>query len=592
MWNRYDNFLTKKLDYFLDRIKNGKIVKKIDELSKKLDNDMFIYFCLGFLVCLTVSRFFLFFTNYNYYFDSFMVYDISKSIFVDNFQDFGRVSLARHFQQNLDHFRNSAFPLLFPFLMACFNKIFSAGLVAGTIINFFLVFVIYYINLKISKKLTNSLLCGIMINFALILNRSFYIELFMGFSIPLIMIFYQLIVYIFLFNKKIDTKLALIIGIIAGLALNTRFDTQLPMLSVAILISLKNKKISIKETLIFIGTMFLFMLPWIIYSKTFFNVFYASDNSRAVLASGADGLDFYSPTKIDTIFNKPFVWIKTYFTKKLPMISVVFYMNLILNTYFLIPILFFKNNFKKDRELTYSYVILYLMFLALFGTITLSGFFWEVRYFLPITWFISLIIVFYYPNNKKYLQIVLILIILIFSITQLGEWYGYIKNYEIYREHQKIYLNPKRFDDIVENIKEVDDPTIMFLYTNVKFFRLFSVLTSTKSFSLSGNIHQNETLFKDFIKDYDFDYIYVDTSKFKNFDFDKDIYEYDYEKCNFSKISKNLPERQKFECLSSTDIKTGLANFVEINDNLFKEIKKYFYIIPTKNKSLFRVIRK
>ena len=36
MWNRYDNFLTKKLDYFLDRIKNGKIVKKIDELSRLL----------------------------------------------------------------------------------------------------------------------------------------------------------------------------------------------------------------------------------------------------------------------------------------------------------------------------------------------------------------------------------------------------------------------------------------------------------------------------------------------------------------------------------------------------------------------------
>ena len=88
--------------------------------------------------------------------------------------------------------------------MACFNKIFSAGIVAGTIINFFLVFIIYYLNLKISKKLTNSLLCGIMASFVLILNQSFCIELFMGFSIPLTIIFYQIIVYIFLFNEKIN----------------------------------------------------------------------------------------------------------------------------------------------------------------------------------------------------------------------------------------------------------------------------------------------------------------------------------------------------------------------------------------------------
>ncbi len=592
MWNRHDNILAKKLDCFLDKIKNSRINKKINELFEKLDNDIFVYFCLGFLICLTISKFFLFFTNYNYYFDSFAFYDISKSIFVDNFKDFGRVNLARHFQQNLDHFRNSAFPLLFPFLMACFNKIFNAGIVAGTIINFFLVFIIYYLNLKISKKLTNNLLSGILINFVLILNQSFCIELFMGFSIPLTIIFYQIIVYIFLFNEKINTKLAVIIGIIAGLALNTRFDTQLPMLSIAILISLKNKKISIKETLTFIGILFLFMLPWVMYSKIFFNVFYASDNSRAVLSSNTDALDFYTPTKVDTIFSEPFVWIKTYFTKKLPIILIVFYMSLVINTYFLIPVLFFKNNFKKNKELTYSYIILSLIFLALLGTITMSGFFWEVRYFLPIIWFISLIIIFYFPNSKKYLQIILILIILISPISQLKEWHEYFKNYDIYKHHRKTYLNPERFSDIVNNVKDVDDPIVMFLYTNVKNFRFFSVLTNIKSFTLSGNIYTNEKLFKDFIKDYSFDYIYVDTNNFKDFNFEDDIYQYDNEKCELGKNNKNLPNKQNFECLTGVDVDTGIFKTVEINTGLFKEIKKYFHIIPTKNKSLFKTIRK
>lgn len=592
MWNRHNNILTKKLNYFLNKIKNNEINRKICKLFEKLDNDIFIHFCIGFLICLTISKFFLFFTNYNYYFDSFAFYDISKSIFVENFEDFGRVNLARHFQQNLDNFRNSAFPLLFPFLMACFNKIFNAGIVAGTIINFFLVFLIYYLNLKISKKLTNSLICGIIVSFVLILNQSFCIELFTGFSIPLALIFYQIIIYIFLFNEKINTKLAVVIGIIAGLALNTRFDTQLPMLSIAILISLKNKKISIKETLAFLVMMFLFMFPWIIYSKIFFNVFYATDNSRAVLSSNTDALDFYSPIKVDTIFSKPFVWIKTYFTKKLPIILLVFYMNLIINTYFLIPVLFFKNNFKKVGQPTYNYIIISLIFLALLGTITMSGFFWETRYFLPIIWFISLIIIFYFPNNKKYLQIILILIIITSTTSQLKEWCGYFKNYEIYKNHQQTYLNPERFSDIVNNVKEVENPIVMFLYTNVKNFRFFSVLTNIKSFTLSGSVYTNENLFRNFIEDYNFDYIYVDNNNFKDFDFENDIYDYDNEKCELSKKNKNLPNKQNFECLTGVDVDTGIFETIEINKNLFIEIKKYFHIVPTKNKSLFRVIRK
>ena len=54
MWNRNDNILAKKIDYFLDKIKNSKINQKINKLFKKLDNDVFIYFCLGFLVFLTI----------------------------------------------------------------------------------------------------------------------------------------------------------------------------------------------------------------------------------------------------------------------------------------------------------------------------------------------------------------------------------------------------------------------------------------------------------------------------------------------------------------------------------------------------------
>ena len=414
----------------------------------------------------------------------------------------------------------------------------------------------------------------------------------MGFSIPLTLIFYQIIVYIFLFNEKIDVKLAIIIGILAGLAINTRFDTQLSMLTIAIIINLKNKKISVKETLIYLGILFLFMLPWIIYSKIFFNSFYVSDNSRAVLSSSLDGLDFYSPIQVDTIFTEPIAWIKIYFTKKLPIILLVFYMNLIISTYFLIPVLFFKNNFKKNWRITYNYIITSLIFLVLFGIITISGFFWEIRYFIPIIWFTSLIIMFYFPSNKKYLEIILILIIFVFSILQFKEWLKYFKNYDIYKQHQEIYLKPERFKNIINNIKDVKDPTVMFLYTNVKNFRFFSALTEIKSFTLSGNIYENKNLFKYFINDYNFNYIYIDTNNFKKFDFENDIYDYNYEMCEIAKQGNKLPNMQNYECLTSVNINNGSFEIVKINEELFKEIKKYFNIIPTKNKSLFRVIRK
>jgi len=588
MRNYYVNLLAAKIEYLLDRIRSSKIIKNF---FIKLDSNAFIHFCLVFLVFVTVSEFLKFLTVYSYAYDSFVFYDISKSIFVENFEDFGRLSAARHFQQNLDNFRNSAFPLLFPFLMACFNKIFNAGLVAGTIINFFIAFGIYYLNLIFSKKLTNSLLCGVVINFALILNSSFYTELFTGFSIPLALILYQIIVYIFLFYEKINIKLSIMLGILAGLLLNCRFDTHLPVLAMMLLINLKNKKISIGETLTFIGIVLLFMLPWIIYSELFFGVLFASDNSRAVIATVPDHIRFYHATKIDTVFDNIGIWIKTYFTKKLPMIVVMFYINFIEKSYFMIPTVFFRNNFKKDKKLAYSYAITSLIFLALFGIITVSGFFWEVRYYIPIMWFIYLLVIFYFPSNKKYLQLLLVLIMLISSIKQLKYWYTYFTNYDLFKQHQMAVLSLDRFQDVVDNIK-VADPTIAFIYTEHSISLFFPILTNIKSFILPDNINRDEKLFKYFIDDYKFDYIYIDTSNFKKLDFSRGVYEYDEEKCPKDTVSRTADGSKYFKCLANLNIKTGFYRNVQFNHKLFEEITKYFYVIPTNNKSLFRVIRK
>ena len=590
MRNHNDNILKTWLVNCLVKYKNSKLNKFFDKIANILNSKSCAKVLLILLFVLTFLKLLYYFNNTNSFYDSHTFYQISRNIFVDNIQDFGKINAARSYQQEFDIFRNSGFPLLFPFLMACFNAIFNLGIVSGIIINYLVVLIIFILNFKISIKATNSIICGILMNLLLINHYDFILEIHAGFSIPLSLLLYQSIVYIFLFNEKIDVKLSLIIGLLAGLNINNRFDSYLAMLSIAVLINFKNKKISIKETAIYICMLIIFLLPWIIYSKYFFNVYFASDNSRATISTIQDYIFYYFPFKVPTIFNDPLKWIKIYFCRRLPLSIFGLFLAIIYNLFYIFPIFFLKkNDFKDKKELTYSYIILILPFLTLFGTCSLSGFFWELRYFLPIFWFFSVITIFYESKNKIIFRLIIIILLILISITEAKRYSIYLNNYDYLKNKSENFLNKKEFSSLIENLDK--NPTILFLYTDEITTRRISVAyEDINVMFLPTNIYENCEYLQDFINEYSFNYIYISKENFENFSFEYNNFKIK-KKCNtkyyYSKIKDS-----KNTCVVILNPNNGLRIIPEFNPEIFYILKENFEIIPTKNKSLFKVIKK
>lgn len=572
MWNRNDNVLRTYIDNFLYKIQqkynNSKIKKVFDKLSNFLLSDIFVKISCVLLVILTIFTFYIFY-GHEYIMDSNMYHIISKGIFVKNIKDFGNVNVFRVFQQELKIYKNSAFPFLFPFLMACVNYIFNIGVKSGTVINYFVLCGIYFLNFKISKKITNGILCGILLNLLLINIFDFCLELYMGFSIPLTLLFYQLIVYIFLFNDKIDIKSAILLGIVAGLNINNRFDAILPMLSILPIISFKNKKFSLKESLIYLFVFILFLLPWIVYSKYFFGKYFVSDNSRAVISTEIDHLSYYFPYELKTIFNDTINWIKNYFYKRLPLVLSDFIIILFKVLFYIFPVFCLKkNDFRDKKNLTYTYILLILPFLTLLGMCTISGFFWESRYFIPIIWFISLIVVFYETKNKLFFRYV-ITICLIFCFIGKVDYYFCSRDKYFEQQNNKILYNI----DLLNNINK-NKETILFIYPICSSFLEF------KSFYLPLNLYKKNTeYFNDFINDFKFDYIVIKKEILNGVDIVNDpidVYDKDY----------------IYVCDRIVDPEFVTYKDTCLTSKLLKLIKENFEITVTEDENIYKVVRK
>ena len=581
MWNRNNNPLRDFIDRTINKIDNSFLSKMFGKL---VESRAFSWNCFRLLIAFTILNLAFFIYKNEYIFDSHYFYDISKGIFVDNIKDFGNIKNMRSFSFN--SFKNNAFMFLFPLLMAIFNKIYDVGIFSGTLINYILIFLIYFMNLKISKKTTGDYLCGLFLSFLLINNSSFIFEINTGFSIPITLLFYQCIVHIFLFNEKIEIKQTLLLGLLAGLNINTRFDSILPMLSIILVINLKNKKICPKEMVIFVLCIVVSLLPWIVYSKYFFNVWFATDNSRATIATIPDHLTYYFPSELPNFFNDTMNWIRIYFIKKLPFTTFMFFITFVIVEFYIFPILFLKPDFKKDKNLTWSYAVLSFIFLVLFGGITLSGFFWEIRYYIPIFWFISLIIIFYYPKNKKVLCFCFLILVLKVSFSTF-----YTLGYH-YKNYYKIIVFSNEFyeKNLLKNFDFVgDDEVVLTVYTSRNFNRILGSIKNVKNMELPANIYNHPEYLKSFINEYKFDYIYIFKDNFKKFDLENEKFVMKDE-C-LERLAKIRHDRLNACFINASPI-YGLVENVVFEPKIFSILKENFEFIPTKNRNLFKVIRK
>lgn len=347
------------------------------------------------------------------------------------------------------------------------------------------------------------------------------------------------------------------------------------MLVVSFIISLKNKKISWREGILYSGTLFIMNLPWIIYSKIFFNQFFITDNARATISIDLDFIFFYFSELIKTLYDCPLKWIKILFLEKIPIISYIF----IINGYILLIILLFfifsNNDFRKNikEKYFYNYLVISFVFCSLFGGLTLSGFYWEVRYFIPIYWFISLLLLFYTGDKENLFKINLISsVIILHSLLSNIYDYGYklnIKNF--YEKEENKVITYKIDSDLIDNTKNV-----LFVYyrDHVIESMIFGIQNGINTILLPFNIYPNDfdKKLNNFFKNYKIDYIYFNPLVISNIDLDNKKYEF---------IDRNT----KF--FNFNPIKKGYI-FEKNNIYIIDTIQKYFKLELTINKNLFK----
>lgn len=376
------------------------IKNHIDSLiSSKLIHIIFIFFIILIITSLYI------FPGYKYTPDSFDYYGLSKTFFGDS--DFYHPNTIRSYF-NLE--KSSAFPFLYPALLACLNIFFGDNYLNSGYYNVALMTASYCLLLIITRDISNDKLVCALFSLSILIFPGYLSEVLSGRSIPLSL--FLILSSIICYNKN-RPYLAMYL---LGLCCLVRFDLLAAALFVAIYLSFKRKD------LLLVLFCLLGMLPWIVYSKLYFNNFWISDNSWIALSSIASFVTDFPGKATFTLFNDPLNWFNRVT------------MNFIFGNFYYIkaaasnPLIILLTLFfiiKKDflKVTIRQYAFLFFLLNSVLAPFFLSGYF-ESRYFyLPILLFGFF--VFYRANvNIKKLHVALIIFpILYFPVKNIYEPY-------------------------------------------------------------------------------------------------------------------------------------------------------------------------
>ena len=106
---------------------------------------------------------------------------------------------------------------------------------------------------------------------------------------------------------------------------------------------------------------------------------------------------------------------------------------------------------------------------------------------------------------------------------------------------------------------------------------------------LPANIYNHPEYLKSFINEYKFDYIYIFKDNFKEFDLENEKFVMKDE-C-LKRLAKIRHDRLNACSINASPI-YGLVENAVFEPKIFSILKENFEFIPTKNRNLFKVIRK
>lgn len=218
--------------------------------------------------------------------DSFSYYDIAQTIG----NDFGRVSSIRQYTLRSDY--NCSFPYLYPLLVRLTDMLTGFGLYSGVALNFMIMPLTAVLILYISRKYTQSMICGAVAALFLFLNTYYLEEVCAARSIPLSVLLTLSAVSLTLhFCLHPDRRkwLLVLTGLLAGLNMMNRFDEiSLAAFLVPVIFLAVPKGTRIRSVLLYAAGLIPACVPWMIYSMKHFGKLYISDNGHTMLMTKAE----------------------------------------------------------------------------------------------------------------------------------------------------------------------------------------------------------------------------------------------------------------------------------------------------------------
>jgi hypothetical protein len=255
--------------------------------------------------------------------DSFAYYLIGTN-FISGFGYASQAIRDFYLQATPEFYQSSrSFPPLMPILVGIVEKIFAKGISSGLLVNIFVLLAMFHAHFLLSRQIAGR--CFWLIFLALpffIFNNdsgdSFVAEIVSGRSIPLVALFYTLILLI-ISNKKITIRKSFSLGVLIGMLYLTRFDSLIFCL---LLIGyIKLKKIT---NIRWVTYGFLIVItPWLLRNAIVFGNPFASDNVITVLSTYPSIVQISWFENIPSLRDNPNLWVTQRITYVIDNVKIV-----------------------------------------------------------------------------------------------------------------------------------------------------------------------------------------------------------------------------------------------------------------------------
>lgn len=235
--------------------------------------------------------------------DSWAFYELAQTVF----DDFYRFTHFRSYADPSPY--SSAFPPLFPALIAIVDELLGTGPRTGLYLGFGFFVGFALLSEHIGRRVTDAAWFGLSVALLLLLGPNMLLpELAAGRTIPLQLLLYALVLLGLLQGKRITLASAAGIGFMAGLAILNRFDAVLlPIFSAGLIWWLTRNP---ARAIAALAGATIAVSPWIAYSVTTFSVFFATDNSGIATSLDPDAFvtDWW-PVAQPTLAADPSAWL-------------------------------------------------------------------------------------------------------------------------------------------------------------------------------------------------------------------------------------------------------------------------------------------